>query len=224
MIIQNILFTLSSIFSLYECVTIASSTSSIQTAFDSLFKTYCSTKTWYNVTKPFDSKPAVNMAYVTAKGDSTNTAKDLHDLSEFAISYITSLRNDNSSNDFTVITASSSLCPYKTTSFSCNSTTRYRSYDGSCNNLLNPMYGKTETPFKRYLSPDYEDGFNTQRKKAVSGNDLPNPRLVSTTISSTNTVFEIKASVLTALFGQFLAHDLTGQSSITGILDFFIHI
>lgn len=216
MFFQKILFLLSSVISLSECVTVASSTSSIQTTFDSLFKSYCSTKTWYNVTKPYDKKPAVNMAYVTAKGESSNTAKDIHDLSEYTISYITSLRTDNSSDDFTVVTVSSSLCPYTTTSYSCNSTTRYRTYDGSCNNLLYPIYGKSETPFKRYLTPDYEDNFNTQRKKAVSGNDLPNPRLVSTTISSTNTVFETKASVLMALFGQFLAHDITGQSSVTG--------
>jgi hypothetical protein len=218
MLVQNILLILSFTFSLYESVSIASSNSSIQTTFDGLFKSYCTTKTWYNVTKPYDNKPAVNMAYVTAKGESTNTAKDLHDLSEFTISYITSIRTDNTTDDFTVVTVSSSLCPYTTTSFTCNSTTRYRTYDGSCNNLLNPIYGKTETPFKRYLTPEYEDNFSTQRKKAVSGNDLPNPRLVSTTISSTNTVFETKASVLMALFGQFLAHDMTGQSSITGLL------
>lgn len=36
--------------------------------------------------------------------------------------------------------------------------TRYRSYDGSCNNLRNPIWGTPQTPYTRLLPPIYGDG------------------------------------------------------------------
>src|SRR5882672_8851837 len=38
--------------------------------------------------------------------------------------------------------------------------TRYRTIDGSCNNLGEPMWGTSYTPFQRLLKPVYENGFN----------------------------------------------------------------
>lgn len=40
---------------------------------------------------------------------------------------------------------------------SCPST-RYRSYDGSCNNLRNPVWGTPNTPYTRLLPANYGDG------------------------------------------------------------------
>ena len=39
----------------------------------------------------------------------------------------------------------------------------YRTIDGVCNNLENPTYGATTTPFRRILPPDYEDGVSVPR-------------------------------------------------------------
>ncbi len=75
---------------------------------------------------------------------------------------------------------------------------------------------KRETPYKRYMMPAYDDNFNSYRRKSVSGGDLPNPRFVSSTISDNVPKFEQNASILLPLFGQFLAHDMTGQSAISG--------
>lgn len=38
------------------------------------------------------------------------------------------------------------------------SDTPYRSYDGSCNNLKNPVWGMPNTPYNRMLPPNYGDG------------------------------------------------------------------
>jgi len=35
---------------------------------------------------------------------------------------------------------------------------RYRSYDGSCNNLQNPTWGSTNATFGRLVRPRYADG------------------------------------------------------------------
>ena len=43
----------------------------------------------------------------------------------------------------------------------------YQSFDGSCNNLDNPFFDKSNTPYKRMISPEYGDGVNSPRTLAV---------------------------------------------------------
>ncbi len=35
---------------------------------------------------------------------------------------------------------------------------KYRTIDGSCNNLKSPLMGRSNTQLARYLAPDYDDG------------------------------------------------------------------
>lgn len=40
----------------------------------------------------------------------------------------------------------------------CDNSSIYRTADGSCNNLNNPTWGMSNTPQRRYLMPQYNDG------------------------------------------------------------------
>jgi hypothetical protein len=98
-------------------------------------------------------------------------------------------------------------CPFPD-KIQCKPKLPYRSLEGICNNLENPLLGSIETPHKRFLRPAYDDGFGMPRVKSVSGVNLPNPRLVSTTVNSDNSVFERIWTNLFVIFGQFLTHDI----------------
>ena len=54
---------------------------------------------------------------------------------------------------------------------------KYRTADGSCNNVQDGRLGKTNTVFNRLELPDYSDGVLALRRDTF-GNDLPSPRLV----------------------------------------------
>ena len=102
-------------------------------------------------------------------------------------------------------------CPFSET-ITCDSTKKYPSFDGSCNNLKNPYYGKNETPMKRLLSANYADGKDTPKT------DLPNPRDISSDLQKDNDNLEPIWTHIYATFGQFLSHDLveTSMSSTDG--------
>ncbi len=44
---------------------------------------------------------------------------------------------------------------------------KYRSIDGTCNNMANSMWGSSYTPFQRLLNPEYENGFNLPKGKRL---------------------------------------------------------
>ena len=45
---------------------------------------------------------------------------------------------------------------------------KFRTIDGSCNNLQNPLWGSSLTSFKRLLPAQYENHFNTPRGMSIS--------------------------------------------------------
>ena len=56
-------------------------------------------------------------------------------------------------------TINSTYCPFKQSISSPSST--YRSYDGSCNNVNNPLNGIINMPFKRVLPPAHDEKTNS---------------------------------------------------------------
>ena len=101
----------------------------------------------------------------------------------------------------------------------CSSSTinTYRTVDGTCNNLKNPLWGAATTAFRRILDPYYEDGISTIRGYLQNYGDnalpfdssVPSPRIVSTSIVIDQNLDETSASHMVMQFGQFLDHDIT---------------
>lgn len=90
---------------------------------------------------------------------------------------------------------------------------KYRTMDGTCNNLQHPTWGSSVTGFRRLLDPIYENGFNTpvgwSKGKLYNGIHLPSPRLVSSLLMSTDHVTEDEIFThMLMQWGQFLDHDL----------------
>ncbi|XP_063399289.1 peroxidase-like protein isoform X2 [Mytilus trossulus] len=95
----------------------------------------------------------------------------------------------------------------------CNPLEKYRTADGTCNNLHNPVWGTAITPQPRFLPPNYGDSQNLghiPRILSVTGDPLPSPRLISNNVhgSGVNHPRSQKYTVALTHFGQFIDHDV----------------
>lgn len=55
------------------------------------------------------------------------------------------------------------LCPPREPPVCNVATKRYRTHDGTCNNLKKPRWGSSFMPFHRFLHPEYADGLEEVR-------------------------------------------------------------
>ncbi len=95
---------------------------------------------------------------------------------------------------------------------------RFRTADGTCNNLKNPTYGAVDTPFRRLILPQYEDGISAPRGWMQSrGSPLfsgpfsppnPSPRVVSVGVVRDRPAIEDRYTHILMQWGQFMDHDL----------------
>lgn len=90
---------------------------------------------------------------------------------------------------------------------------KYRSIDGTCNNLEHPSWGASLTGFRRLAKPIYENGLSTpigwEKDRLYFGYPKPLARLVSTTVISTNEITQDdRITHMVMQWGQFLDHDL----------------
>ncbi|XP_033761418.1 myeloperoxidase-like [Pecten maximus] len=100
----------------------------------------------------------------------------------------------------------------------CDANSRFRTIDGSCNNLKHPRWGMSFRAQRRYRQPAYQDGISTPRKKSVTFNDLPSPRVISNKVFKAGPKSELSAGITSMhmSFGQFLDHDFIFTPVIKG--------
>lgn len=98
------------------------------------------------------------------------------------------------------------------------SSQKFRTADGTCNNLNNPTFGAVNTPFRRLILQQYEDGISAPRGWLQStGSSLfsgpfsppnPSPRVVSVGIIHDRPAIEDRYTHILMQWGQFMDHDL----------------
>lgn len=98
---------------------------------------------------------------------------------------------------------------------SCTHSSKFRTMDGSCNNLdpQKTLWGAAGHPMERLLPPAYEDGIWLPRIHSVDGSLLTSPRIISRNIFDDINRPHSKYNLLLMQFGQFISHDVTQTSS-----------
>lgn len=103
--------------------------------------------------------------------------------------------------------------PDSTLNFTCNFNERYRRSNGVCNNKEHARtFGAAMTAYRRMVAPDYADGIATPRTSHNSSWPLPPAREVSLRIHRASYETDSNFTVMLAVFGQFLDHDITATS------------
>lgn len=93
---------------------------------------------------------------------------------------------------------------------------KYRTVNGSCNNLNHSQtWGVAMTPFRRALPANYSDGVSAPRGGFVT--DLPSARDVSTMVHRPVHREDNNFSVMLAVWGQFIDHDITATALSRGM-------
>lgn len=101
-----------------------------------------------------------------------------------------------------------SCTPYYDKRYECEKhyASKYRTIDGSCNNIHRPYWGRSNTCHIRLLPPDYSDGIQAFRM-AKNGKPLPSPREVSNHAMNSKDYKAYYTSLMLS-WGQFVAHDI----------------
>ncbi|XP_055850411.1 peroxidase-like [Episyrphus balteatus] len=90
--------------------------------------------------------------------------------------------------------------------------TNYRSIDGSCNNLANPLLGMANYKFSRLLPAKYSDGIH-QPTGSLAGGPLPNARSISLSLFGERDVPDPDFSLMNMQWGQIVAGDFSRVSN-----------
>ena len=92
----------------------------------------------------------------------------------------------------------------------CDPDQRFRTHSGVCNNLGEPNYGRTGTPYQRILLPDYGPGsLDVPRKRSADNFELPSGRRISNRLTGGNNRLDPENTMMVMQLGQFIDHDIT---------------
>ncbi|KYN35083.1 Chorion peroxidase, partial [Trachymyrmex septentrionalis] len=116
-------------------------------------------------------------------------------------------------NKLTKRTSLEQQCPQRDPPQCPRASLKYRTSDGSCNNLQNLWWGSAMSIMQRFLSPEYHDGVQSIRK-SKNGRPLPSARDITSLIHENKDVPLASVTHMLMQWGQFIDHDLTatGQS------------
>ncbi|XP_039754369.1 peroxidasin homolog [Pararge aegeria] len=106
-------------------------------------------------------------------------------------------------------------CPLKSPPKCPPASKRYRTHDGTCNNLSRPRWGATMTPVQRFIQPVYSDGIQAPRR-SIFGSKLPSAREISALVHEDKNAENPGITHLLMQWGQFLDHDVTASSQSRG--------
>ncbi|XP_011503270.1 PREDICTED: uncharacterized protein LOC105366506 [Ceratosolen solmsi marchali] len=95
---------------------------------------------------------------------------------------------------------------------------KYRTSDGSCNNLKELWWGSAMSTMQRFLPSAYDDGIESIRR-SVTGNPLPSARQVSDHIHEERDAPLISVTHMLMQWGQFIDHDITATGQSTAFND-----
>ncbi|CAB3235717.1 unnamed protein product [Arctia plantaginis] len=85
---------------------------------------------------------------------------------------------------------------------------RYRSIDGSCNNLQRPSWGMPQTPYGRLTPYNYADGISVMTR-SVTGRQLPNARELSMQLFLDKNLVDPVWNLNAQQWGQIITHDMS---------------
>merc|ERR1719430_2422976 len=104
----------------------------------------------------------------------------------------------------------------------CSGDQKFRTMDGTCNSLTNPLRGSKNSPYLRLLPPAYGDGVFLPRGVTLPPSpeqgyqsSLPSPRVISDTIMSEGDQNDTESKTNTHMvmqWGQFIDHDIISTS------------
>lgn len=106
-------------------------------------------------------------------------------------------------------------CNYRTIN-NCSPTSRYRTINGSCNNVKHANdWGVAYSKFSRMLPPVYGDGIGEPRTSVDNG-ELPAASVISTVVHRPTYKSDPDFTVMLAVWGQFMDHDITATALSRG--------
>ncbi|XP_053659784.1 lactoperoxidase-like [Anopheles marshallii] len=98
----------------------------------------------------------------------------------------------------------------------CDPAYPYRSYDGSCNNLRHPTWGKRGNALKHPIAPCFSD-YVSQPARSKSGASLPQNRNLISGLADALRKREIKITsslnMFTVFFSEFINSDMIGRAN-----------
>ncbi|GAV09704.1 hypothetical protein RvY_19197 [Ramazzottius varieornatus] len=80
---------------------------------------------------------------------------------------------------------------------------KFRSFDGSCNNIAFPNRGTSASIFLRMIEPDYADSISEPRQ-SKHGKPLPSARAISKRVAGNDDVVSTTTTLMFMQFGQFI--------------------